>query len=79
MVREIQVGETYDVSVVRIMDFGCFVEVSPGKQGMVHISELSNSFVSKVEDVVQVGDSIRVKCISVDDLGRFKCSLKAAK
>jgi polyribonucleotide nucleotidyltransferase len=78
MFKEIQVGETYEGSVVTIKDFGCFVKVLPGKDILVHISELSNSRVSRVEDVVQVGDSIRVKCIGVDDSGRFRFSRKAA-
>jgi polyribonucleotide nucleotidyltransferase len=63
---------------VTIKDFGCFVEVMPGKDGLVHISELADFRVNKVEDVVKVGDQIWVKCIGVDDRGKVKLSRRAA-
>ena len=63
---EIKVGEVYRGKVVSIKDFGCFVEVLPGKEGLVHISELANFRVKQVEDIVRVGDSFPVKCIGVD-------------
>jgi polyribonucleotide nucleotidyltransferase len=78
MTKEIEVGEMYQGTVVTIKDFGCFVEVLPGKDGLVHISELADFRVNKVEDVVKVGDSIWVKCIGVDDRGKVKLSRKAA-
>ena len=78
MTKEIEVGEMYQGTVVTIKDFGCFVEVMPGKDGLVHISELADFRVNKVEDVVKVGDSIWVKCIGVDDRGKVKLSRKAA-
>ena len=78
MIKEIEVGEMYQGTVVTIKEFGCFVEVMPGKDGLVHISELADFRVNKVEDVVKVGDSIWVKCIGVDDRGKVKLSRKAA-
>ena len=67
---ELEVGQTYEGKVVRIMNFGAFVEVAPGKEGMVHISKLDKARVNKVEDVVSVGDLIKVKVIEIDDQGR---------
>ena len=78
MTKEIQVGEMYQGRVVTIKEFGCFVEVMPGKDGMVHISELADFRVNRVEDVVKQGDMIWVKCIGVDEKGRVKLSRKAA-
>jgi polyribonucleotide nucleotidyltransferase len=78
MTREIGVGEMYQGTVVSIKEFGAFVEVLPGKDGLVHISELADFRVNRVEDVVKVGDSVWVKCIGVDDKGRVKLSRKAA-
>lgn len=78
MTKEIGVGEVYQGTVVSIKEFGAFVEVLPGKDGLVHISELADFRVNKVTDVVQVGDSVWVKCIGVDDKGRVKLSRKAA-
>lgn len=78
MTKEITVGEMYQGRVVTIKEFGCFVEVLPGKDGMVHISELADFRVNKVEDVVKMGDVIWVKCIGVDEKGRVKLSRKAA-
>ena len=78
MIREIVVGDIYQGTVVSIKDFGAFVEVLPGKDGLVHISELADARVNKVEDVVKSGDVIWVKCIGVDDKGRVKLSRKAA-
>jgi polyribonucleotide nucleotidyltransferase len=78
MTQELSVGETYYGPVVTIKEFGCFVEVLPGKDGMCHISELADFRVKKVEDVVKVGDMIYVKCIGVDERGKVKLSRKAA-
>jgi len=78
MTREIGVGEMYQGRVVTIKEFGCFVEVLPGKDGMVHISELADFRVNRVEDVVKQGDLIWVKCIGVDEKGRVKLSRKVA-
>jgi polyribonucleotide nucleotidyltransferase len=78
MTKEIEVGEVYHGRVVSIKDFGAFVEVLPGKDGLVHISELADFRVKSVEDVVKVGDLVWVKCIGIDDKGRVKLSRKAA-
>ncbi len=78
IVAEIEVGKTYRGQVVSIKEFGCFVEVLPGKDGMVHISELANMRVNKVEDICSVGDEMLVKCIGVDEKGRVRLSRKAA-
>lgn len=78
MTKEIVVGDLYQGTVVSIKEFGAFVEVLPGKDGLVHISELADFRVKNVEDVVNIGDSVWVKCIGVDDKGRVKLSRKAA-
>jgi polyribonucleotide nucleotidyltransferase len=78
MTAEIEVGQVYQGRVVSIKDFGAFVEVLPGKDGLCHISELAETRVNKTEDVVKVGEVIWVKCIGVDDKGRVKLSRKAA-
>lgn len=75
---DFEVGRTYQGRVVGIKEFGCFVEVFPGRDGMVHISELANMRVNKVEDICKVGDEMTVKCIGIDDKGRVRLSRKAA-
>lgn len=71
-----QVGDVFDGTVVRIMDFGAFVEIAPGLDGLVHISELANQRVNKVEDVVKMGDKLKVKLMKVDEKGRYNLSHK---
>ena len=73
-----EVGAIYKGKVVRIMNFGAFVEIAPGKDGMVHISELENRRVEKVEDVVSIGDEIIVKVLEIDNQGKIRLSRKAA-
>jgi polyribonucleotide nucleotidyltransferase len=77
LTKEAEVGATYTGKVTRLMNFGAFVEILPGKEGLVHISELSDHRVAKVEDVVKVGDVITVKVIEIDHLGRVNLSRKA--
>jgi len=77
LTREIEVGVIYTGTVTRITNFGAFVEVLPGKEGLVHISELADHHVSKVEDVVDVGDEIMVKVTDIDHLGRVNLSRRA--
>ncbi|WKZ28741.1 MAG: polyribonucleotide nucleotidyltransferase [Patescibacteria group bacterium] len=80
LTRELKVGEFFEAGkVTRILDFGAFVEVLPGQEGMVHISELDSKRVEKVTDVVKVGDIIPVVVIKIDELGRVNLSLKRAK
>jgi polyribonucleotide nucleotidyltransferase len=78
MTGEIDVGKLYRGRVVTIKEFGCFVEVFPGKDGLVHVSELANFRVKKVEDIVKLGDEIWVKCLGIDEKGRVRLSRKAA-
>jgi polyribonucleotide nucleotidyltransferase len=78
MTAEIEVGVIYQGRVVSIKEFGAFVEVMPGKDGLVHISELADFRVKRTEDVVKVGDLIHVKCVGIDDKGRVKLSRRAA-
>ncbi len=78
MAKEIEIGQTYQGRVVSTKEFGAFVEVLPGKEGLVHISELADFRVKRTEDVVKSGDMIWVKCIGIDDKGRVKLSRKAA-
>lgn len=73
-----EVGAIYKGKVVRLMNFGAFVEIAPGKDGLVHISQLENRHVERVEDVVQVGDEIVVKVIEIDKQGRINLSRKEA-
>lgn len=73
-----EVGAIYKGKVVRIMNFGAFVEIAPGKDGLVHISKLDNSRVEKVEDIVSIGDQIVVKVVEIDAQGRINLSRKDA-
>jgi len=77
LTKDVEVGATYLGKVTRIMNFGAFVEILPGKEGLVHISQLDKERVAKVEDVVQVGDEILVKVTELDNLGRINLSRKA--
>jgi polyribonucleotide nucleotidyltransferase len=77
IVKEVVVGEIYTGTVKRIEKFGCFVEILPNKDGLVHISQLSNDRVAKVEDVVNIGDQIEVKVTEIDNMGRINLSRKA--
>lgn len=76
--REVEVGKIYEAKVVKIEDFGCFVELWPGCEGLVHISQLANERVGKVSDVVSVGDQIMVKAIGLDKKGKQNFSRKEA-
>jgi polyribonucleotide nucleotidyltransferase len=78
MTAEAEVGKIYRGKVVTIKEFGAFVEFLPGKDGLVHISELANFRVKKTEDIVKMGDEIMVKCLGVDEKGRVRLSRKAA-
>jgi polyribonucleotide nucleotidyltransferase len=78
MTGEVEVGKTYRGRVVTLKEFGAFVEVLPGKDGLVHISEWSEQRVNRMEDVTKVGEEVWVKCIGVDDKGRCKLSRKVA-
>ena len=73
----VKVGTVYDGRVTSVKDFGAFIEVAPGQDGLCHISGLSDGYVNSVSDVCRVGDEMRVKVILVDDQGRVKLSRKA--
>ena len=78
LTKEAKVGEIYQATVVKNMKFGCFVELWPGYEGLVHISNLDTSRVEKVEDIVREGDEIVVKVIGFDDKGKVMLSRKDA-
>jgi polyribonucleotide nucleotidyltransferase len=77
LTKEVEVGATYTGKVSRILNFGAMVEIAPGKEGLVHISELADYRVARVEDEVKIGDEITVKVIGIDDLGRVNLSRRA--
>lgn len=77
IVAEAEVGETYTGKVTRIMNFGAFVEVLPGKEGLLHISHIAHERVNKVEDVLNIGDEVTVKVTEIDEKGRVNLSRKA--
>ena len=77
LTKEVEVGEVFDGKVTRIMTFGAFVEYLPGKEGLVHISEISDERVNRIEDVVKVGDKVQVKVAEVDRQGRVNLSMRA--
>ena len=78
IVTDIEAGQIYTGKVVRIMNFGAFVELAPNKDGMVHISKLSDKRVAKVEDVVNIGDEVTVKVMEIDKMGRVNLSMRPA-
>jgi polyribonucleotide nucleotidyltransferase len=77
LTKEVEIGQVYTGKVTRTMNFGAFVEIAPGKEGMVHISELADYRVPSVEDVVQVGDEVMVQVIEIDRMGRINLSRRA--
>ena len=79
LTREVAVGETFTGPVVRLMDFGAFVQILPGKDGLVHVSELAPWRVDQVTDIVKVGDVVNVKVIEIDEKGRVNLSMKQAE
>ena len=78
LTASVQVGKIYDGTVTSVKDFGAFVEILPGRDGLCHVSELSNEYVSSVADICSVGDEMKVKVISVDEQDRVKLSRKVA-
>ena len=79
IVFEPVVGEIYEGTVTRIIPIGAFVEYAPGKEGMVHISKLQKQRTEKVEDVVAIGDTVKVKFLGTDEKGRQNLSMKDAE
>jgi polyribonucleotide nucleotidyltransferase len=78
LIAEAEVGKIYKGRITKIMAFGAFAEILPGKEGLIHISQLSNQHVKKVEDVLKEGDEVKVKVIEIDNQGRINLSIKAA-
>ena len=76
LTRRISEGEYFDGKVTRVIPIGAFVEILPGKEGMIHISQLSDQRVEKVEDVVNVGDEVRVRVREIDNRGRINLTLR---
>ena len=76
LTREVEVGEVYEGKVVKIMNFGAFVEILPGKEGLVHISKIADRHINEVSDVLSEGDEIRVKVIKIDNKDRINLSMK---
>ena len=74
---DVEVGQTYEGKVVKIMDFGAFVTILPGKDGLVHISQISDERVSSVSDKLSEGDQVKVKVLEIDKQGRIRLSMKA--
>jgi polyribonucleotide nucleotidyltransferase len=79
LVKEIEIGEAYTGKVVRIEKFGAFVELKPGVQGLVHVSDLSDKYVKNVEDIVKIGDTIEVEVTEVDNMGRINLRRKTER
>jgi polyribonucleotide nucleotidyltransferase len=79
LTREVKAGEIFNARIVKIMDFGAFAQVLPGQDGLIHISELSEKRVAKVDDVVKVGDMVMVKVKEIDKMGRINLSMKDAQ
>jgi len=78
LTAEVEVGKVYDGTVLKLLDFGAIVQIMPGKDGLLHISQIANERVNAVGDYLKEGQVVRVKVLETDDRGRFKLSMKAA-
>lgn len=76
IVTDFEAGQIFSGKVVSIKEFGCFVEFAPGKEGMVHISKIADRRIDKVEDVLSIGDEVKVVCLGKDKMGRMSFSIK---
>ena len=76
LTKEVEVGEVYEGTVQRIMNFGAFIEILPGKEGLLHISKMAKERVEKVEDVMNIGDVVKVKVTEIDSQNRINLSRK---
>src|SRR5208283_796069 len=77
LTEEVRVGKIYEGKVTSVKDFGAFIEIMPGRDGLCHISELDDKYVGRVDEVCKVGDRLQVKVIAIDDQDRVKLSRKA--
>lgn len=75
IIKDVEVGEIYEGEVKRILNFGAFVEVLPGKEGLVHVSKMADSFVKDPNEIVKIGDKVKVKVVEIDDQGRVNLSM----
>jgi len=73
---ELEIGKVYEGTITKVMNFGAFCEIFPGREGLIHVSELSNKFVKNVEEFIKVGDKVKPKLIKIDEMGRLNLSLK---
>jgi polyribonucleotide nucleotidyltransferase len=78
LTAEVEMGKVYDGTVLKILEFGAIVQVLPGRDGLLHVSQIANERVNRVEDYVKEGQTVRVKVIEADDKGRLRLSMKAA-
>ena len=78
LTASVEVGKTYDGTVLKLLDFGAIVQVMPGKDGLLHISQIANERVNAVADYLKEGQQVRVKVLETDERGRLKLSMKAA-
>jgi polyribonucleotide nucleotidyltransferase len=78
LTAEVEIGRIYDGTVLKILDFGAIVQVLPGRDGLLHVSQIANERVNAVSDYLKEGQQIRVKAIEADDKGRLRLSMKAA-
>jgi polyribonucleotide nucleotidyltransferase len=78
LTRQVEIGEKFRGKVTRLTDFGAFVQILPGQEGMVHISQLSDQRVGRIDDVLKIGDELDVVVIEIDELDRINLSHKAA-
>ena len=76
LTKDVEVGEVYEGKVTRIMNFGAFIEILPGKEGLLHISKMAKERVEKVEDVMNIGDVVKVKVPEIDSQNRIHLSRK---
>ena len=79
IVTDFEAGQIFSGKGVSIKEFGCFVEFAPGKEGMVHISKIADRRIDKVEDVLAIGDEVKVVCLGKDKMGRMSFSIKDAE
>jgi len=75
LTREVKVGEVFEGTVKRIQPFGCFVEILPGKEGLVHVSKMAKKFIKDPHDIVKIGEQVKVKLTEIDDRGRLNLSM----
>ena len=75
LTHEVKAGEEFEGTVIRMLPFGAFVEILPGKEGLVHVSQMSTNFVNNPEEVVQIGQTVKVRVIEIDDQGRTNLSM----